>query len=245
MALLACGSNSGVVQSPRYRAGGGGGNANDAFAQQEGRVVIFNANLTMKVENADTFNLRLTDIARRYEGYVVKLGSESSTFRVKAQHLNDALTALKGQGKVISKTVSGNDVTEIYHDHEIRLENLEKSRQRYLELLARAENVEAALRVEKELERVNGEMDSLKGKLQSMKHLADFSTITIVSFYITYYSSIRNCTKVKNIFRYRFCSISYLDFTSYGCTFCSRNIIIIIIIKFNFSNWCISSSFVY
>lgn len=179
MALLACGSNSAVVQSPRYRAGGGGSNANNAFVQQEGRVVIFNANLTMKVENADTFNVHLTEIARQYEGYVVKLGSESSTLRVKAQHLSKALKALKGEGKVINKTVSGNDVTEVYHDYEIRLENLEKSRQRYLELLARAENVEAALKVEKELERVNGEMDSLKGKLQSMKHLADFSTITI------------------------------------------------------------------
>lgn len=178
MALLACGSNS-AVQTPRYRAGGGSPNADDAFVLQEGRVVIFNANLTMKVENADTFNVRLTEIARQHEGYVVKLGSESSTFRVRAQHLNKALKALKGEGKIISKTVSGNDVTEVYHDYEIRLENLEKSRQRYLELLARAENVEATLKVEKELERVNGEMDSLKGKLQSMKHLADFSTITI------------------------------------------------------------------
>ena len=178
MALLACGSNSAVVRTPRYRTGGGT-DVNDAFVQQEGRVVIFNANLTMKVENADTFNVHLAKIARQYEGYVVKLGIESSTFRVKAQHLNPTLKALKGEGKVINKTVSGNDVTEVYHDHKIRLENLEKSRQRYLELLAKAENVEAALKVEKELERVNGEMDSLKGKLQSMKHLADFSTITI------------------------------------------------------------------
>lgn len=72
MALLACGSNSAVVRTPQYRAGGG---ANDAFVQQEGRVVIFNATLTMKVENADTFNVHLTEIARQYEGYVVKLGS--------------------------------------------------------------------------------------------------------------------------------------------------------------------------
>ncbi|MFM7854433.1 MAG: DUF4349 domain-containing protein, partial [Flammeovirgaceae bacterium] len=42
-----------------------------------------------------------------------------------------------------------------------------------------AENVEAALKVEKELERLNGEIDLITGKLNRLSHLSDFSTIDV------------------------------------------------------------------
>jgi hypothetical protein len=84
---------------------------------------------------------------------------------VKSEHLNDAIKEISELGKVQGKSLSGQDVTEEYLDFQIRLENAEKSRERYLELLAKAENVEAALKVEKELERLNGTIDLLKGKM--------------------------------------------------------------------------------
>jgi hypothetical protein len=82
-------------------------------------------------------------------------------------------------GKVQSQSVSGQDVTDQYRDYQIRLENAEKSRDRYLELLAKAENVEAALQVERELERLNETIDLLKGRMNRMDHLEAFSTITV------------------------------------------------------------------
>jgi hypothetical protein len=78
-----------------------------------------------------------------------------------------------------SKNVYGKDVTDEYFDNEIRLDNANKARQRYLELLQKAENVATTLLIEKELERLNVEIDSLKGKLERMNHLTDFSTIEI------------------------------------------------------------------
>jgi hypothetical protein len=59
------------------------------------------------------------------------------------------------------------------------LDNASNARKRYLELLAKAETVEAALKVEKELERLNGEIDSLEGKINQLKHLSEYSTITV------------------------------------------------------------------
>jgi hypothetical protein len=71
------------------------------------------------------------------------------------------------------------DVTEKYMDMGIRLDNAKKARVRYLELLARAENVEAALKVEKELERLNGEIDVIEGKLKFWDHRFEYSIIQI------------------------------------------------------------------
>ena len=78
-----------------------------------------------------------------------------------------------------NKNIVGQDVTEEYTDYKIRLENAEKARKRYLELLAKAEDVEATLKVEKELERLNETIDLLKGKMKRINHLSEYSTITV------------------------------------------------------------------
>ncbi|MCB0737835.1 MAG: DUF4349 domain-containing protein [Bacteroidetes bacterium] len=75
--------------------------------------------------------------------------------------------------------LSGQDLTAQYLDFEIRLENAEKARARYLELLEKAENVESALLVEKELERLNGTIDMLIGQMNRMNHLTTYATITV------------------------------------------------------------------
>jgi len=143
------------------------------------RIVLYNASLNIVVKNPDSTNVRLAEIAKKYEGYVQTLGNEKSIIRVKANKLNIVVADISELGKVKSKTISGDDVTDKYTDFQVRLENAYKARERYLELLAKAENVEAALKVEKELERLNGEIDSLEGKLKQLKHLSDYSTITI------------------------------------------------------------------
>lgn len=143
------------------------------------RIVIYNATISIVIKNSDSTNIRLTEIANKYNGYVQTLGNKKSIIRVEADKLNNSVTDISGLGKVKGKTIAGDDVTDQYTDFEIRLENAYKARERYLELLAKAENVEAALKVEKELERLNGEIDSLEGKLKRLKHLSEYSTVTV------------------------------------------------------------------
>lgn len=118
-------------------------------------------------------------LPKKYEGYFTTLGTHQTNIRVKAKHLDAALKDIESLGKVREKNLTGDDVTEQYMDYEIRLDNAKKARDRYLELLAKAENVEAALKVEKELERLNGEIDLMQGRMNRLSHLEDFSTIQI------------------------------------------------------------------
>lgn len=182
--LFSCGSAdySTVTRTPRYRAGSPGSTdylSENNFAQDTGRVVIFNATLRLSVTNADSLNHMLVALCKKYNGYAVTLGNKKSVIRVSAKNLNNTIADLSKAGKLKSKVLSGDDVTDQYKDYAIRLDNADKARLRYLELLARAENVEAALKVEKELERLNTETESLKGKLERLRHLSDFSTIDI------------------------------------------------------------------
>ena len=158
-------------------------NSGDAFydtnKDKEIKKVIFSAYLSLKVKNIDTANAKIVSIAKKYNGYVQELGTYSSTIRVKSDNLNDAVKEIELLGKITRKNISGQDVTDDYLDYQIRLENAEKARKRYLELLEKAENVEAAVKVEKELERLNETIELIKGKMNRINHLSDFSTITI------------------------------------------------------------------
>jgi len=143
------------------------------------RKILFSAFLSLTVDQPDTVNIHIEKIAQKYNGYVNKIGTYKTAIRVKSDNLNNAIKEISALGKIQNKNITGQDVTEDYLDYEIRLENAEVSRKRYLELLAKAENVEAALKVEKELERLNETIDLLKGKMNRIDHLSEFSTITI------------------------------------------------------------------
>lgn len=148
-------------------------------AASEEKKILFSAFLSLKVENPDSANFYIKNIAKKYDGYASQIGTYQTIIRVKSDSLNSALKAISNLGKVESKNISAKDVTDEYTDYQIRLENAEQARKRYLELLAKAENVEAALKIEKELERLNEKIDLLKGKISRINHLSEFSTITI------------------------------------------------------------------
>lgn len=148
-------------------------------APPEQRKILYSAYLTLAVDQPDSTSKQIERIASKYGGYVNEIGTYNAIIRVKSDQLEAAVGAISALGKVQQKRLEGQDVTSEYLDYQIRLDNAQKARDRYLELLAKAENVEAALQVEKELERLNGTIDMLKGRMNRIDHLSDFSTITI------------------------------------------------------------------
>lgn len=154
------------------------GNVNGQSIQED-RKILYAGDLRLLVKNADSTIAQIKRYTKEFKGYVSASGSNSTTIYVPAPQLNEALQKLKTMGVVQYYQIESEDVTENYLDVGIRLDNAKKARTRYLELLARAENVEAALKVEKELERLNGEIDSLEGKLKFWDHRMEYSPIQI------------------------------------------------------------------
>jgi len=143
------------------------------------RKVLYSAQITMAVADPDTASARIGSIAARYGGYLSRGGTYQTVIRVRSIHLQAALADIAALGKLIDQSVTGQDVTDQYHDYRIRLENAERARSRYLALLEQAASVEEALKVEKELERLNETIELMKGKMARIEHLDQFSTITV------------------------------------------------------------------
>ena len=143
------------------------------------RKMVYNANMELTVTEPDSVRDEVTAVAKRFDGYLLNASKHTVTIRLKSEHLQAAMEAVRGLGKVESQNISGKDVTDQFKDLNIRLENAQKARTRYLELLNKAINVEEALLVERELERLNREIDQLQGKLNQLQHLETFSTLTV------------------------------------------------------------------
>ncbi|MCH8569321.1 MAG: DUF4349 domain-containing protein [Balneolales bacterium] len=149
------------------------------------RLIIYNANVRMGVDLPDSASVKIAALAQEFGGYVQESGNTTITLRVQADLLHDALEKITAFGIIDQKNIRGQDVTDQYSDLGIRLENALRSRARYLELLDRAENVSEALQVERELERLNGVIDQLKGQMNRLENLTALATIQVSLYKIT------------------------------------------------------------
>lgn len=152
---------------------------NDEQVTIQNRLLIYNAELDLVAKQPDTLKAIFFQIAEKYEGYVQKFSNDIAILKIKSEFLENSINDIAQLGKLKRKQIVGDDVTEGYLDLKIRLENAEKIRNRYLALLDKAQNVEEILKVEKELERINTEIDLLKGKINLMDNQIAYATIQV------------------------------------------------------------------
>ncbi|MCZ6815114.1 MAG: DUF4349 domain-containing protein [Planctomycetota bacterium] len=149
----------------------------DPATPQGKRIVIYNAGLRIVVKEIDKAIKRAEAFAAEFGGYVQEIRSESITIRIPVAHYREAVSRMEDLGRVVARQLDAADVTEEYVDLEARLKNAKAVRERLRALLDRAEDVKAALEVEKELKRVGEEIERLLAKLKLINNRVAYSTI--------------------------------------------------------------------
>jgi hypothetical protein len=142
-------------------------------------LLIYTANLVMGVFEAAEAIDQAEKLALDAGGYLVRRDDQSITVRVPAGKFQGTLEEVLKLGDVRHRDVKVQDVTEQFHDLQIRLRNAEAVLARLHALLDRAQSVKDALAVEAELARVAGQVEQLKGRLKLLRELIAFSTITV------------------------------------------------------------------
>ena len=143
------------------------------------RKVIINGSLSIEVGEIDSTVDQLIELALAYDGYVVSSTDQKTIIRVTAGNFKPAIDEIKTMGDFVSQSLYGDDITDQYYDLELRLANAQKARTRYLELLQVSTTVDETLRIERELERLNGTIDLITGKLKKLNHLEEYATLTV------------------------------------------------------------------
>ncbi len=102
-----------------------------------------------------------------------------ASIRVPAPSLPALMDSLGTVGKVTSKRIAMSDVTEAYLDLQAALKNKRALRDRLRALLSRANKVEDILKIEKELSRVQTELDQMEIRMKSMQSKVAHSTLNL------------------------------------------------------------------
>lgn len=152
-------------------------------AVQAQRKLIWTGELRLDVEtvsNAVQQAARLVEQARGYiQAQSVDDDSAQLTVRVPADALSPTLSALGTLGSATVVRVSSSDITEQYVDIESRMKTARALRDRLQGLLERATNVTEVLVVERELARVQAEIEASEARLRSLAGQVDLATLEV------------------------------------------------------------------
>ena len=148
------------------------------------RMLAWKASLSIEVADVTNAALRAVALAEQNGGYLESrsdstYGGTSLKLRLPASVFTDAIGALETLGRVESRRVESEDVTEQYVDVEARLKNKIVLRDRLRKLLDQATEVKDVLAIETELNRVQGDVDSMEARIKALKGRVDFAVLDL------------------------------------------------------------------
>jgi hypothetical protein len=151
-------------------------------------AVIKEARLEVEVE-AGAFDGAVdsaTDVARRYDGYVLSSSVEGEDarlgtieLRVPADSFEAALDDLRGLGTPLREAVSGDEVGQEFVDLQARVRNARAQQSVLLRLMNDATTISSTIQVQRELEGVQLEIEQLLGRLRFLRDRTALSTIEV------------------------------------------------------------------
>ncbi len=150
-----------------------------ATALEADRAILRTAFVQLEREDPQQGLTQTPALVKAHGGYVERLTEREATVRVPAERLDGFLTEVPRLGTVTRQSVTAEDVTDARRDWKVRLDNLARVRERYLELLQRAANVNEAVTVERELERVTAEYESLKARVELLDDQVALATVRL------------------------------------------------------------------
>ena len=152
-------------------------------AQQ--RIIVRTVDLGIVVEDVTAAIEAASNIAQDMGGWLV--GSEHSlkhrgsvSVRVPANSLDDAIDALRSLAHDVDYEIAhSQDVTDEYVDLKSRMRNLEATESALLALFDRAQKVEDALDVQRELARVQEQMEIMHGRIAYLEQTSAYSLLNV------------------------------------------------------------------
>lgn len=144
-------------------------------------VIIYQGDLHMMTdEDAIPKTIdKVIDVAESLGGHIAGRKDQSVQIKVPSASFREAMTKIEAIGGVVNRSVTADDVSEEFHDLEVRLGNLRGTRTRLQEFLGKANGIQDMLTVERELERVALEIDRIEGRLEFLRTRASMSVISV------------------------------------------------------------------
>lgn len=168
---------------------GSSGTIPSQYLDSSGRMLIKSGSAEVKVSagTLDARFARLKEIVNASGGYVYgsQYGETESekyyyiTVKIPPSQFESLPAALKELGELKSMSTDTSDVTTEYIDLAVRIDNLKAEKARLLEFYNRSSNVSELLQVEREVTRVQTEIEQLTAQKVQLERRAELGTFTV------------------------------------------------------------------
>jgi len=150
--------------------------------------LVVEAWLSVEVEDAEATTTALHALVEKSQGRIVseqvsgaaESWSASIQLRLPPRAVSSIIDWLGQQGEVTSKRIQGTDVSKTLFDQEIALKNLTLTLERLRKLLdAGGLQMKDILEVEKEMTRLRGEIERIKGEKRFLEDRVALATVSV------------------------------------------------------------------
>ena len=154
------------------------------------RLLVYHADLRLKVQSLARASASLDSLVQRHGGYVSGATEtreetewhQAMTIRVLPSHFRPLMAALRGVGTVENKKLTTDDVTAEHADVAARLRTKRAVEQRYVALLDRAKKISEILEIESKIGEVREEIESTESRLKTLNDEVGYSTISVTCY---------------------------------------------------------------
>ena len=185
-----------MAEGEEYTADGG--STESALRAQDGQKIVYTGNLSIqtleydksaasirkKIKDAGGFSEAESERDNDYYWYSHSSGSGNTrylsiTARIPSEKFEDFINSLSGDGKVMSRSVNAENISQVYANKETYKKSLEKEQERLLEMMDKAQTIEEMITVESRLSEVERQLNVYKTDLAQMDKDVEFSTVYI------------------------------------------------------------------
>lgn len=156
-------------------------NSNVNISQQ--RKLIYNGDVNLLVNDLEETEQKIAAWVESYGGYITNSSINNNnmnvTARIPAKFFDQAMEGTAEFGKTEHRSVYTEDVTDQFYDLSTRLETRKILRERLQTYLKEAASVKDMISIEKELNNVQSDIESMEGQFKRLNNRIDFATITI------------------------------------------------------------------
>ncbi|NLM01460.1 MAG: DUF4349 domain-containing protein [Treponema sp.] len=147
------------------------------------RKLIRNGYLSVQVDSLSDAEEKCIQWCKKHNGYISNSNSNDRnvnlTLRIPAKYFDNAINDLTMIGKVVEKNINTQDVTENFFDLTTRLDTRKILHERLLGYLKNSTKVDEMIKVEKQINDVQTEIESMQGQLNRLSNQIDFCTLTV------------------------------------------------------------------
>ncbi len=156
----------------------------------DSRKLIRNVDLSFETTDFDTFVQDIQSKTTALGGYIESSDLSGNaytdrhryayfTLRIPKPQVDTFLSFAEGEANLTRKYENTQDITLQYYDTESRKKALQSEYDRLLELMAKAESVDAVIAIEQRLSEIRYQLDSFESDLRRYDNQVDYSTITV------------------------------------------------------------------